>query len=154
MKAILRNYRQSPRKVALAAALVRGKTAGVALHQLRFATKRASAPLIKLIESAISNAKNQGVVNPEGLTIQEFRVDKGVTLKRMMPRARGSAARILKRSSHVILTLGEGRAINPQATKKEAARLAKKAGVKVEAPKAEKTPKAAKAVKTTKKAAK
>ena len=58
MKAILRNYRQSPRKVALAAALVRGKTAGVAITQLRFATKRASAPLIKLIESALSNAND------------------------------------------------------------------------------------------------
>lgn len=149
MKAILRNYRQSPRKVALAAALVRGKTAGVALHQLRFATKRASAPLIKLIESAISNAKNQGVVNPEGLTIQEFRVDKGVTLKRMMPRARGSAARILKRSSHVILTLGEGRANNSQFSKKNSSKVAKTVEVKA---KVEKAPKAKKA--TTKKAAK
>jgi large subunit ribosomal protein L22 len=136
MKAILRNYRQSPRKVALAAALVRGKTAGVAITQLKFATKRASAPLIKLIESALSNARSQGVANPEGLTIQEFRVDQGVTLKRMMPRARGSAARILKRSSHVILTLGEGR-LN-----------AKKAKNKAE--NAEKAPKAVKAKKAVK----
>ncbi len=110
MKAILKNYRQSPRKVALAAALVRGKTAGVAITQLKFATKRASLPLIKLIESAVANAKNTGVANPEGLVITEFRVDQGVTLKRMMPRARGSSARILKRSSHVILTLGEAKA--------------------------------------------
>lgn len=119
MKAILRNYRQSPRKVALAAALVRGKTAGVALIQLKFATKRASAPLIKLIESALSNARSQGVANPEGLTITEFRVDQGVTLKRMMPRARGSGARILKRSSHVILTLGEAK-LSKNAAKKAA----------------------------------
>lgn len=136
MKAILRNYRQSPRKVALAAALVRGKTAGVALIQLKFATKRASAPLIKLIESALSNARNQGVANPEGLTIQEFRVDKGVTLKRMMPRARGSGARILKRSSHVILTLGEGKA-----NAKKAKNKAEKEVVAPKAPKAKKTKK-------------
>lgn len=144
MKAILRNYRQSPRKVALAAALVRGKTAGVALTQLRFATKRASAPLIKLIESAVSNARNQGISNPEGLTIQEFRVDQGVTLKRMMPRARGSAARILKRSSHVILTLGEGK-VNAKKTAKAA--KAAKTETSKEVVKAKK---ATKAVKTTK----
>lgn len=152
MKAILRNYRQSPRKVALAAALVRGKTAGVAITQLRFATKRASAPLIKLIESALSNARSQGITNPEGLTIQEFRVDQGVTLKRMMPRARGSAARILKRSSHVILTLGEGR-LN-KGTGKKASKVAKTVEVKAEKADAKsvKAPKAAKA-KATKKAA-
>lgn len=152
MKAILRNYRQSPRKVALAAALVRGKTAGVAITQLRFATKRASAPLIKLIESALSNARSQGITNPEGLTIQEFRVDQGVTLKRMMPRARGSAARILKRSSHVILTLGEGR-LN-KGTGKKASKVAKTVEVKAEKADAKsvKAPKATKA-KATKKAA-
>ncbi len=150
MKAILRNYRQSPRKVALAAALVRGKTAGVAITQLRFATKRASAPLIKLIESALSNARSQGITNPEGLTIQEFRVDQGVTLKRMMPRARGSAARILKRSSHVILTLGEGR-LN-KGTGKKASKVAKTVEVKAEKADAKsvKAPKAVKA-KATKK---
>lgn len=150
MKAILRNYRQSPRKVALAAALVRGKTAGVAITQLRFATKRASAPLIKLIESALSNARSQGVANPEGLTIQEFRVDQGVTLKRMMPRARGSAARILKRSSHVILTLGEGRLNKGTGKKASKAIIA----VDVKAEKADaKAVKAPKAKKSTKKSA-
>lgn len=150
MKAILRNYRQSPRKVALAAALVRGKTAGVAITQLRFATKRASAPLIKLIESALSNARSQGVANPEGLTIQEFRVDQGVTLKRMMPRARGSAARILKRSSHVILTLGEGRLNKGTGKKASKAIIA----VDVKAEKADaKAVKAPKAKKATKKSA-
>ena len=109
MKATLKNYRQSPRKVALAASLVRGKTVSQALVQLKFAVKRASSPMIKLIESAVSNARNSGVSNPESLIIKEIRVDKGVTLKRMMPRARGSAARILKRSSHVFLVLGEGK---------------------------------------------
>jgi large subunit ribosomal protein L22 len=109
MKATLKNYRQSPRKVALAASLVRGKTVSQALVQLKFAVKRASSPMIKLIEGAVSNARNSGVSNPESLIIKEIRVDKGVTLKRMMPRARGSAARILKRSSHVLLVLGEGK---------------------------------------------
>lgn len=129
MKAILKNYRQSPRKVALAAGLVRGKTAAAALIQLKFATKRASSPVIKLIESAMANAKNSGVSNPESLIIREIRVDKGVTLKRIMPRARGSAARINKRSSHVMLVLGEGKpgkAFKAKAAKTEkAAKISK-----------------------------
>ncbi len=110
MKASLRNYRQSPRKVALVAGLVRGKTAGSALTQLKFTVKRASSPVVKLLESAIANAKNSGVSNPESLIVKEIRVDKGTVLKRMMPRARGSAARILKRSSHIMLTLAEAAA--------------------------------------------
>ena len=110
MKATLRNYRQSPRKVALAAGLVRGKTATQALTYLKFATKKASSPVIKLIESALSNARNAGNPNPETLIIKEIRVDHGVTLKRMMPRARGSGARINKRSSHIMLVLGEATA--------------------------------------------
>ncbi len=117
MKATLSNYRQSPRKVALVAALVRGKTAGQALVTMKFAVKRASAPLIKLLQSAISNAKNAGVSEPENLIIKEFRVDKGVTLKRMMPRARGSGARILKRSSNVLLVLGEANAAKTKGSK-------------------------------------
>ncbi len=107
MKAILRNYRQSPRKVALAAGLVRGKKVKDALSHLAFTVKRSSSPVIKLIESAVSNAKNQGVVATDSLIVKEIRVDKGIVLKRMMPRARGSASRINKRSSHVIVVLGE-----------------------------------------------
>lgn len=120
MKAILRNYRQSPRKVALAAGLIRGKTVSDALTQLKFAVKRTSFPIVKLIESAVSNAKNAGVAHPEALIIQEIRVDKGTTLKRMMPRARGSGARILKRSSHVLLVLGEAK---PSKKAKKAAKV-------------------------------
>lgn len=107
MKATLSNYRQSPRKVALVAGLIRGKKVSVALSALRFTTKRATDPIEKLLRSAIANAKNAGVANPEELFINEIRVDKGIVLKRFMPRARGSAAQILKRSSHVFISLGE-----------------------------------------------
>ncbi len=107
MKAYLHNYRQSPRKVALAAGLVRGKDVSVALTALKFAGKRSSLPVIKLIESAVANAKNSGVSNPDSLFIKEIRVDQGVTLKRMMPRAQGRGARINKRSSHVLVVLGD-----------------------------------------------
>ncbi len=140
MKASLSNYRQSPRKVALAAALVRGKTASVALTQLKFATKRASSPVIKLLESALSNARDSGVANPESLIIKEIRVDKGVTLKRMMPRARGSASRINKRSSHIMIVLGEAPA---KKGKKGAAAATAEIAAPAKAPKAAKAPKKA-----------
>lgn len=107
MKASLNNYRQAPRKVRLVADLVRGKTAGDAIKVLHVTPKRATAPMLKLIESALANAKSNGVTAPESLVIKMIQVNKGVTLKRMMPRARGNAARINKRSSHVTLELGE-----------------------------------------------
>lgn len=107
MKATLSNYRQSPRKVGLVAGLIRGKKVSEALKALKFANKRASDPIEKLLMSAIANAKNAGVENTMDLFVNEIRVDKGIVLKRYMPRARGSSAQILKRSSHVIITLGE-----------------------------------------------
>ena len=120
MKAILKNYRQSPRKVALAAGLIRGKNVAEALIRLRFAGKRAGGPMITLIESAMANAKNSGISNPEFLIVKEVRVDKGITLKRIMPRAQGNAARINKRSSHIILVLGEDKKGEAKAAKKAA----------------------------------
>lgn len=107
MKATLTNYRQSPRKVALVAGLIRGKKVSAALTALRFTTKRATDPIEKLLLSAVANAKNAGIDNPEELFVNEIRVDKGIILKRFMPRARGSSAPIWKRSSHVYITLGE-----------------------------------------------
>jgi len=106
MKAILKNYRQSPRKVRLIADLVRGKSAADALTTLRFVDKRAAQPFAKLIESAVANAKVQGA-NLDKLFIKAVQVNKAPTLKRFMPRARGSASRINKRNSHLSVELGE-----------------------------------------------
>lgn len=118
MKAALSNYRQSPRKVRLVAGLVKGKSVPAALEQLRFLPRRASAPLAKLIKSAVANAG----VEAGGLVIGELRVDKGPTLRRSRPRARGSAFRINKRTSHVLLSLKE----KPE-QKAKAKKLVKKA---------------------------
>ena len=106
MKAFLKNYRQSPRKVRLVAGLVKGKKVTEALTELDFLAKRAGLPIKKLLLSAVSNAKNMGT-DIENLFIKELQVDKGVTLKRMMPAAMGSGHRINKRTSHIKLTLGE-----------------------------------------------
>ncbi len=97
------NYRQSPRKVRLVANLVKGKKVAVALNQLGVTVKRASDPIAKLIESAVANAQNLNISGD--LYVKELRVDQGVTLKRSMPRARGRAFPINKRSSHVLLVL-------------------------------------------------
>ncbi|NCU28396.1 MAG: 50S ribosomal protein L22, partial [Candidatus Moranbacteria bacterium] len=113
--AFLKNYRQSPRKVALVAELIKGKRVAEALIILDHLPKRASLPVKKLLVSAISNAKNLGV-NEENLVVGNATVNKGVVLKRIMPRARGSASRINKRTSHIELTLKE--VLNTKKSKK------------------------------------
>jgi large subunit ribosomal protein L22 len=107
MKAILKQYRQSPRKVRLVADSVRGKSVERALVELKFTAKRASATVEKLIKSAVNNAKNTSGLSEKDLFIKEIRVDEGVTMKRMMPRSRGRGFRINKRTSHITLELGE-----------------------------------------------
>lgn len=106
MKASLKNYRQSPRKVRLVADLVRGKKVSQALLELNYLPKRATEVMTKLISSAAANAENNFKVNKEDLVIKEITVDQGVTLKRYRPRARGVAKRINKRTSNIALTLG------------------------------------------------
>jgi len=102
----LKNYRQSPRKVRLVAGLIRGKNVDEAIAELDFLAKRAGVSLKKLLLSAVSNAKQNGV-EKENLFIKELRVDKGITMKRMMPAAMGTGHRINKRTSHVTLLLAE-----------------------------------------------
>ncbi len=106
MKASVSNYRQSPRKVRLLADLVRGKRATKAVTLLSFADKRASGPFLKLLRSAIANAKAEGK-QEEALVVSKVTVDKGTTIKRFMPRARGSASPIKKHSSHIAIELSE-----------------------------------------------
>ena len=105
MKAILKNYRQSPRKVRLIADLVRGKDVKKALDMLTFVNKRAALPFTKLIKSAEANAKSHGM-DVSRLVVKSVAVDKGTVLKRFMPRARGTASRINKRNSHIKVELG------------------------------------------------
>jgi len=106
MKAFLKNYRQSPRKVRLVAGLVKGKSVNEAIAELDFLAKRAGRPIKKLLLSAVANAKNMGI-EAENLFIKELRVDKGIVMKRMMPAAMGTGHRINKRTSHLHLLLAE-----------------------------------------------
>ncbi|KKR70213.1 MAG: 50S ribosomal protein L22 [Candidatus Nomurabacteria bacterium GW2011_GWB1_40_7] len=106
MKAFLKNYRQSPRKVRLVAGLVKGKSVAEAIAELDFLAKRAGLPIKKLLLSAVANAKQMGI-DADNLFIKELRVDKGIVMKRMMPAAMGTGHRINKRTSHLTLVLGE-----------------------------------------------
>ncbi len=106
MKAFLKNYRQSPRKVRLVTDSIKGKRVSEAFQHLSFLPKRASLPIRKLLMSAVSNAKQAGA-NEDNLFVSSVTVNKGIVMKRSMPRARGSASRINKRTSRVVLTLTE-----------------------------------------------
>ncbi len=125
MKAILKNYRQSPRKTRLVGDAIVGKRAVDAIDQLRFMPKRAANPVLKLLESAVVNALNTTDVDKNDLVVKSVRVDKGIVLKRMMPRARGSAYRINKRTSHVAIELG----VKELAVAKKASKVVKKEAV-------------------------
>lgn len=106
-KAYLKYARISPRKVKIVLDLIRGKDAGVAMAILKNTPKGASEYLIKLLASAIANAENNNHMDVSKLYVSECFVCPGPTLKRIMPRAKGSADRILKRTSHVTITVKE-----------------------------------------------
>ena len=87
--------------------MVRGKSVSEALNILGFAPQRAARLLSKVIQSAQANAEDQGVRDPDSLFIAKAYVDEGITLKRWRPRARGGAAGILRRRSHLCVELEE-----------------------------------------------
>jgi large subunit ribosomal protein L22 len=103
-QATLKTHNQSPRKTRLVTELVKGKKIPVALAALQFLPKRAAAPVLKLIKSAVANAKEQGK-NPEELTVKNIIVENAGMTKKWMPRAFGRASAIRRRKSRVIVTL-------------------------------------------------
>jgi large subunit ribosomal protein L22 len=103
-RASLSNYRQSPRKVRLIADLIRGKSAEQAINILSLLPKRGAEPMLKLVKSAVANAKEGSA---EQLFISKIEVNSGVVFKRMMPRARGRGAPIKKKSSRITMSLSD-----------------------------------------------
>ncbi len=106
-KAYAKQIRISPRKVKIVCDLIRGKDVSEAAAILVNTRKAASEPLIKLLKSAIANAQNNFEMDVDKLYVSQVFVGPGSTMKRMMPRARGSADRILKRTSNITLALAE-----------------------------------------------
>jgi len=108
MKASTTHIRISPRKVRMVVDTVRGKSVSQALSILDFTRKKAARPVQKLLKSAVANAaENNGISDVDALVIDRIMVDEGPTLKRYMPRARGRATPIRKRTSHIRITLRE-----------------------------------------------
>jgi large subunit ribosomal protein L22 len=108
-KASLRYLRITPRKVRQVADLIRGKKVALALDQLKFVQKRAAEPLAKLLRSAVANADlaSKGSIDVDQLRVKSLMVDQGPSLRRYMPRAMGRAFKILKKTSHIALTVSD-----------------------------------------------
>ncbi len=108
VRAVLRHTRLAPQKTRLVARLVHGKNVGDAMNILQFTRKKAARVLQKLLKSALANAEeNHKVLDVDDLFVRRVSVDQGVVWKRTMPRARGSANVIRKRTSNIILVLDE-----------------------------------------------
>ena len=105
MKAFLKNYRQSPRKVRIIGNLLKGKTVPAALSELQFLIKRGANPLSKIIKSAAANAKANNGIEAINLIVKNITVNKGMVLRRLEYKARGSANVLHKRASNIEVVL-------------------------------------------------
>ena len=108
-RAVLRDIRHTPQKARRIVDLIRGQRADEALNILKFAPQSAGADLYTLLNSAVANAKqkNPAIRDASELWVVEALVDEGRTMKRFRPRAQGRGFRILKRSSHITLTVSD-----------------------------------------------
>lgn len=119
MKATLTNYQQSPRKVRLVAGLIRGKNVLRARELLAFADKKSAPAVLKLLESAISNARAQGA-QTETLFVKDIQVNMGISMRRFMPMSRGQAHKYRHRRATVIMVLDAKKAEGDKVEKKAA----------------------------------
>ena len=103
----LKFVRLSPQKARLVADQIRGKSVEEALHVLDFSTKKAAPIIRKVLNSAIANAEHNEGADVDELKISTICVDEGRTMKRIKPRAKGRADRILKRSCHITVKVAE-----------------------------------------------
>ncbi|OYT72331.1 MAG: 50S ribosomal protein L22 [Armatimonadetes bacterium JP3_11] len=108
MKAVARHVRIPPRKARLAIDLVRGKPVGEALVILQRLPNKSARIAKKVLESAVANAVHNDGLSPSVLYIERAYVDEGPRWKRILPKDRGRAFRILKRTSHITIELGIG----------------------------------------------
>ena len=111
-RAVLRDIRHTPQKARRVVDLVRGMRADEALNVLKFAPQAAGSDVYTLLNSAIANAKQQNpaIRDASELWVVEALVDEGRTMKRFRPRAQGRGFRILKRSSHISVTVSDSKA--------------------------------------------
>lgn len=107
VRAQLNNLRLAPRKVRAVANLIKGKNTSEALSQLEYFVRRPVGPLKKLLDSAIANAENNFNMVKDNLYIKKLVVNEGIKLKRFRAKGFGRVAAIQKKTSHILLVLGE-----------------------------------------------
>ncbi len=107
VKAINKNVRTSPRKLALVCNFIKGKKADVALRDLQFTRKRIACDVSKTVKSAIANAENNYQFDIDNLFVKEAFVGKSLVMKRYRPRAKGRASPIKKPFSRITIILEE-----------------------------------------------
>ena len=136
IKVKLRNLHIAPRKVRLVANIIKRMPIEEALAQLVLHPARSSGPIMKLVRSAVANARSQGM-KVEALAVKSIMVDEGPMLKRSLPRARGMATPIHKKMSHITLVLGE--VVSPKPVRFDLTRAEKKPKKEKKRPKSAKT---------------
>ncbi len=103
----LKGARISPQKARLVADQIRGKSVEEALNVLEFSNKKAANIIKKVLDSAIANAEHNEGADIDELRVSSVFVDEAITLKRIKPRAKGRADRILKRSCHITVKVAD-----------------------------------------------
>ena len=106
-RATAKHIRIAPRKVKIVLDLIKGKSIDEAFAIVKYTPKAASEAIYKVLKSAEANAVNNNGLDRELLYVSEAFANQGVTMKRIMPRAKGSAYRINKRSSHITVAVKE-----------------------------------------------
>ena len=117
VKAVNKNVRTSPRKLALVCNFIKGKKADIALRDLTFSDKRISKDIKKTISSAVANAENNFQYDIDRLIVKEAFCGKQIVMKRFRARAKGRAAPILKPYSNVTIILSESKKMEAHGAK-------------------------------------
>jgi large subunit ribosomal protein L22 len=155
VRSIYKYARISPFKAREVTREIQGLPVSAALDLLAFTPKKAAFLINKTLKSAIANAENNANLKPDGLVVKEAIVGEGPTFKRIMARARGSASRILKRTSHIRIVLTDEIKVETRETRRAEQRAEKKketaAGDATEKSKTEKKPRAKKAARKSNK---
>jgi large subunit ribosomal protein L22 len=130
VRSIYKYARISPFKVREVTREIQGLPVSAALDLLAFTPKKAAFLIGKTLKSAVANAENNANLKPDSLVVKEATVGEGPTFKRIMARARGSASRILKRTSHIRIVLTDEIAIETRETRKAKRKAEEKAAKK------------------------
>ena len=118
VKAINKNIRSSPRKLALVCNFIKGKKVDIAVRDLEFTRKKVAKDIKKTVKSAVANAENNYQYDIDNLYVKEAYVGKSIVMKRFRPRAKGRAAPIKKPYSRVTIILEEKKIEKKQGDKK------------------------------------